>query len=220
MNVDNEYISQLEKANEFLHYRVEELEKRLDWQEKTKDLRQLGIQFHRMDKEIYEVDKTKLIDSFLSIDANTILDMWVKGYRIGTNERSCFSDTSFFGRKRYSAFICGPFKDDRIGFDKDKFLAMEISVRRSKFYPLVKDSCFLILEHNKLCPFSGAIAESCHMLNPNKSKDILDLVKRIDICKKMMNGNVLGAYVKRDTFKFPWTDMKEFDMHGYAEYEC
>jgi hypothetical protein len=220
MNTQNEYIAQLENANQFLQDKVEELEKRLDWQDKTKDLRHLAIEYHRMEQEIYKVDKTKLVDSFLSIDVNTILDMWKRGYRIGTTQRSSYTDTSFFGRKRYAAFMCGPFNENRIGFDKDNFFGIEISVRRSKFYPLMKDSCFIILDHNRTCPFSGAISESCHMLSPDKSKDILDLVKRIDICKKMMNGNVMGAFIKRDTFKFPWTDIAEFDIHEFAEYEC
>ena len=215
MNADREYISQLEQANQSLQERVEELEKRLDWEEKTKDLRQLAIEYHRMDKEIYEVDKNKIVDSFLSIGVDTIIDMWKRGYRIGTIEKSLTGEMEIFGRKRYSAFIAGPFNGNRIGYDNDKFFSMEISVRRSKFYPLMKDKCFLLFEHNRLCDFSGAIAESCHILSPDKSKDILDLVKRIDICKKIMNSTVIGAYVKRDSFKFPWTDIP-----GFEEYEC
>lgn len=203
-----EYTKQLEEANEALQRKVEELESRLSWEEKTKDLRTLAAEYNKMDKEIYTVNKDKLVKSILSLDANSIIDMWKNGYRISTEIREVDA-FGLFSKKRYSVTIVGPYASGNISYDKNKFFGVQVSVRRSKFHPLVSDKCFLVMEHNRVCDFSGAIAESAHIIDSSKSKDIMNLMERVDICKLMMNGHLASqdCDIKLDTWKNPWTDI-------------
>ena len=59
------------------------------------------------------------------------------------------------------------------------------------------------------------------MIDSSYGRKIIDLMKRVDICKKIMNGNLIcmdkingmhpmNCVVSRDTFKYPWTDMEGF----------
>lgn len=203
-----EYEKQLEEANESLQRKVEALETRLSWEEKTKDLRTLAVEYHKMDKEIYDVNMTKIVDGFLSLDVNCIIDMWKKGFRINTVVGKKNDDGNFFCGKRYSVYIAGPFNNNRIGYDSEHMFAMNLEVLRSTWSPLIHDQCSIVIEHNRVCDFSGVIAQSTHTLDKKYSKQIVDFHKKIDICKSFMNNLITSnLYVKRDTFKFPWTDI-------------
>jgi hypothetical protein len=211
----SQYEKQLEEANESLQRRVEELEIRLSWEEKTKDLRNLANEYHRMDKEIFSVNKNKLVNSILSLDNNSIISMWSNGYRISTRCSDILDDNDidfgFFPRKRHSVTIVGPYRNGDVGYDSDKFFGIVLSVRRSFFRPFISDKCFIIMEHNRVCDFSGAIAESVHSIDSIRSKDIFNLIKRVNICKCMMNGKLCNqdCFIKLDTFRNSWADMPE-----------
>lgn len=211
MNTEQEYIEQLEYENSKLKDTIEALHKKCEWEEKTKDLRTLASEYHKMHDEIYKVNIDNIVNHFLSIDANSIIDMWSNGYRIFTEVRDV-DDIGIFFKKRYSVHIVGPYTRGHISFHRDKFFGICLAVRRSKFYPFVSDSCFLTMEHNRVCDFSGAIAESCHIIDSKRSKDIINLIEKVNICKGIMNGKLtsMDCYVKRDTFKFPWTDIDGF----------
>ena len=199
MEPDKSYISQLEKANHSLQDKIEELEKKLNWEEKTKDLRNLGHEYHKMHDEIYKINVETIVNSFLSIDVGTILSMWGGGYRISTEVIDSY-DHTLIGKKIHRVSIVGPFNDGRIGSDRDKFFAMALSVLRSNFHPLIKDKCFCIIEHNRIDDFNGSICESAHVIDAKYSKVIFDFIKKIDICKNIMNGECVKAYLKCDTF--------------------
>jgi hypothetical protein len=210
--MNEEYISQLEHANESLKNKVEELESRLTWEEKTKDLRALAVEYKKMDKEVFTVNKDRLVNSILTLDSNTIMDMWSNGFRITTGIDRVDYCGQLFTPTRHSIYIVGPWSAGKISYDTNKYFAVSLSVTRSFFYPLVSDKCSLDIQHNRVCDFSGAIAESVHCVDRNIQKDILELIKRVNICKYMMNGKLLSqdCYVKIDTFKNPWTDIPEF----------
>lgn len=204
-----EYTKQLEYANEALQRKVEELESRLSWEEKTKDLRTLAAEYNKMDKEIYTVNKDKLVKSILSLDANSIIDMWKNGYRVSTEIKNTGYDDEILKGKRYSVTVVGPYAAGRISYDKNKFFGIQLAVRRSALHPFIREKCFLVVEHNRVCDFSGAIAESVHLIDTCNSKDIYNLIERINICKHMMNGKLLSqdCDIKLDTFKNPWTSI-------------
>ena len=213
MQENNSYTRQLEEANEALQRRVEELESRLSWEEKTKDLRVLAAEYHKMDQEIYTVNKNKLVNNIISLDSNSIIDMWKNGYRISTKvENTGYSDQILKG-KRYSVTIVGPYAAGRISYDKNKFFGVQLAVRRSAIYPFVREKCFLVVEHNRICDFSGAISESAHLIDSCSSKDIYNLINRVNICKHMMNGQLLAqdCCIRLDTFKNPWADIPGVD---------
>jgi hypothetical protein len=203
----SEYEKQLEEANEALQRKIDELESRLSWEEKTKDLRVLAAEYHKMwGGEIYSTNKDKLVNSILSIDCNSIISMWKNGYRISTHIKKVDS-YGLFEQTKYAVDIVGPYSSDNVLHDRDKFFGIEIAVYRSRFHPLVSDRCCLIMEHNRVCDFSGAIAESIHTLDRSNSKGIMNLMERVDICKRAMNGKLLiqDCYIKLDTWKHPWT---------------
>ncbi len=209
--MNEEYIRQLEHANESLKNKVEELESRLSWEEKTKDLRELAVEYKNMDKEVFTVNKDRLVNSILTLDSNAIMGMWGSGFRITTVIERDDYHGQLFTPTRHSINIVGPWSAGKISYDTNKYFAVSLSVTRSFFHPLVSDKCFLAIQHNRVCDFSGAIAESVHCVDRNIQKDILDLIKRVNICKYMMNGKLLSqdCHVKIDTFKNPWTDIPE-----------
>jgi len=209
--MNEEYIRQLEHANESLKNKVEELESRLSWEEKTKDLRALAVEYKKMDKEVFTVNKDRLVNSIHTLDSNTIMGMWSNGFRITTGIERVDYCGQLFTPTRHSICIIGPWSAGKISYDSDKYFAVSLSVTRSFFYPLVSDKCSLSIQHNRVCDFSGAIAESVHCVDRNIQKDILDLIKRVNISKYMMNGKLaaMDCALKIDTFKNPWTDIPE-----------
>lgn len=209
--MDEEYIRQLEHANESLKNKVEELESRLSWEDKTKDLRTLAVEYKKMDKEVFTVNKDRLVNSILTLDSNAIMDMWSNGFRIVTGTESEGYCGQLFTPTRHYINISGPWRAGKISYNSDKYFAVALSVTRSFFYPLVSDKCLLAIQHDRICEFSGAISESVHCVDRNIQKDIFDVIKRVNISKYMMNGKLLSqdCSIKMDTFRNPWTDIPE-----------
>jgi hypothetical protein len=221
MSIEKDYISLLEDENARLRDKIEILSRKTEWEEKTKDLRTLGAEYKKMDEEVYSVNKDKILNDFLSLDTASIISMLEHGYRISTSQEPV-SDPCFIPKIRHAVNIAGPYVQGIISYNSETFFAVSLSVRRSRFYPLISDSCFLTFEHNRVCNFSGAIAESCHMIDSKHGNTIIELLSRVNMCKKIMNGKLLcmdedkdghpvNCRVSRDTFKYPWTDLKGFD---------
>jgi hypothetical protein len=211
--MDQEYIKQLEESNQKLQDRVEELETKLDWREETKDWRTMAESLRtdkRHDWRFGELrsskEDCKMIDGILSMSGETINDMWMHGYRINTFCEQVDDGHLWSRRKHGFTIIC------KEGSKYPPF-AVSIYVSKSAF-PWVSNRCYILMAHNKICDFSGSMAQSFNRLDSSLDKRILNMVKLIETCKVSMNGRLLNMkatqwYSFPDKFFSPWADVPE-----------
>jgi hypothetical protein len=213
--MDNEYIKQLEEANQKLQDRVEELETKLDWREETKDWRAIAETLHtdgwRMGAwnrygELVTNDKAcKMIDGVLSLSGDTINDMWVAGYRINTFSEQV-DDGHLFSRRKNGFSI--------VNKESSKYppFAMSIYVSKS-FFPWISNKCYILMAHNEICEFTGSMSQSFNRIDSCLDKRIMNMVKLIETCKVSMNGRLLkmaaDKWYPSDKFLSPWADVPE-----------
>jgi hypothetical protein len=211
--MDNEYIKQLEEANQKLQDRVEELETKLDWREETKDWRAIAETLHTEKSwdnygNLVTNDKTcKMIDGILSLPGETINNMWMAGYRINTFSERSGADGYLWSRGKIGFSI--------VNKESSKYPPFAVSIYVSKsVFPWISNRCYILMAHNEICDFSGSIAQSFNKLDSSLDKRIMNMVKLIETCKVSMNGRLLKMTADRgwhlyDKHFSPWADVPE-----------